>query len=91
MKVGSLVEFIGGKIKKGCEHRIKWMPIKGEIYTVRAISRLKEEGVKVLVEEGVVGYNGLGIETGCSINCFRELQPPMDLSELLEETVLQEL
>lgn len=96
MKIGSLVKCIY-QIKDGAisftQQRMidagYVSPKFGEIYAVRGFT--PSNGGLYLEElvnpplETVCGY----MEVGFSIRAFREVQPPMDLSELLQESLLQ--
>lgn len=93
MKVGSLVECIGEFERDSADIFFDILvPAKGGIYIVRTIENgrhYKDEifiRVEEIVNPKVCVHNGELIETQFSIKKFRELQPPMDLSELLEET-----
>jgi hypothetical protein len=92
MKVGSLIECIDNSAPlRG------WCcipPIKGTIYTVRAIFRALDPegdfGYAITTEEVKNTCNMYGNEWGWSIERFREIQPPLKISlkDLLEEPVL---
>jgi hypothetical protein len=85
MKVGSLVKCVK-KIEIHPENvkDIVWLPEVGGTYTVRDIG-----GKLIVLEEGVVGFDITrgGIEYGMATKNFREIQPPMDLTELLNECI----
>jgi len=86
MKVGSLVECVDDKYQQQDDKII--FPILGETYTIRAIDF--SEPVVVWLEEivnPVKTYREGLYEAAFDIDSFRELQPPLDLSELLEEKV----
>lgn len=96
MKVGSLVELVDDSFNE----RVKGIaclfygyvyPVKAEIYTIREIYETPY-GRGILLEEiknpEVVNAMGLS-EMGFTIERFRELQPPMDISELIEESIYQ--
>lgn len=95
MKIGSLVEYIGPQLYKAEKHMlplVNWFPDYNTSYVVRGFADCPVlKGTRIVyLEEGVIGYNE-GFEIGIGTEYYRELQPPMDLSELLEETLLQEL
>lgn len=91
MKVGSLVLLIKPfELLERKNHEIR--PEMGVIYTIREI-RSTARGVGITLEEIVNpmynyqdGYN----EVCFNIEKFREIQPPMDISELITETVPHE-
>jgi hypothetical protein len=91
MKVGSLVELIQNfkptSIVVAIENAIT-LPVKGEAYTVRAIVTRSGKAA-ILLEEiinpDIITSDGI-TEVGFCIKLFRELQPPMDLTELVEES-----
>lgn len=68
---------------------VKWLPVMGEIYTVRDLSEDACGSTKphLVLEEGVLGFY-MGKELAMPVELFRELLPPMDLSELVEEPEL---
>ena len=90
MKIGSLVECINDNWAPTivdpvfCAHII--FPIKGPIYVVRNIITDKD-GTGILLEEIVNPVekfpNGEIGEARWGVSRFRELQPPMDISELI--------
>lgn len=95
MKIGSLVECVNTG-KTGTSGDLSYTqkrtldagytyPKIGEIGTVRGFTR---NGKGLFLEEHInpVLYPG-GFEVGFTIHCFRELQPPMDLTELLTEQI----
>jgi hypothetical protein len=83
MKIGSLVECIDDNwdLRNG-----EKMPVKGEIYTVRAIVRWEGQvGLKLEeVVNPVMNYVDAVAECSFDARYFREIQPPMNISELLE-------
>lgn len=91
MKPGSLVELVK-PLPKPLPHLLAfviWLPVMGEVYTVRELSERATNSTKphLALEEGCVG-NYMGVELGLPVEFFRELLPPMDLSELLEQPEL---
>jgi hypothetical protein len=95
MRIGSLVECVSDitNIERSREFIRLFgyaIPEIGGIYTVRGFT--PEKGAAIYLEEIVnpkVPNDLYGmIEWGFNAKHFRELQPPMDLSELLEETQL---
>lgn len=88
MKVGSIVVVLPlPKVVESVAHLVKWLPVSDENtpYMVRSIFDDKNKDVLVTLEEGIVGYNTDGIEFGIPIEYFREILPPEDLTELIEE------
>lgn len=101
MKVGSLVVCI-----EKCETQGVWtmlggitiLPDEHTIYTIRDIIP-KHSGknfiytvdcVRLVEIINPVSPNAK-MEMAYDISCFREIQPPMDLSELIEETKIKEI
>jgi hypothetical protein len=89
MKVGSLVELMkdGWMDPNVKRYNIK-TPVTGIIYVVRDIERCRltlRMGLRLeeIVNEEISTLLGL-MEPTFSVERFREIQPPMDLSELLE-------
>lgn len=85
MKVGSLVEYTG----LGTPRQSFRAPIKGEVYTVRELFPSDLDGTMLLkIEEFSFGVCGCGCkkEIGATAKYFREVQPPMDLTKLIEQT-----
>lgn len=87
MKVGSLVECIGiAEYNRGYKPKI---PVVGLIYVVRGLCQDDFGNVGIYVEEIINPPhqfdNGL-LEPAFNISIFKELQPPLDLTELLKET-----
>lgn len=84
MKVGSLVECIANTSSFDCD-RNESVPKKGGIYTVRGIH---PDGDAIRLEEIVnrpIKYADEFGECYFLSSKFRELQPPMNVSELIEE------
>lgn len=88
MKVGSLV-VVKPLPKKGPDPSIipfiRWMPNDDEstIYTIRDI-----EDNSAVFEEGCIGHLPFNLgELSISVVYLREIQPPMDISELLADTI----
>lgn len=86
MKEGSLVECVESPIPSNYGET---MPVVGEIYTVREIySDGKDTAIRLVeIHNPVREYADGFIEVSFWVECFRELQPPMDLSELMEGVV----
>lgn len=72
---------------------IKWMPVcNGEDrYMVREISNHKTTGPLVYFEEGVIGVSTDGKEVGICIDYVKEVEPPLDIEELMMQTEFAEL
>lgn len=97
MKVGSLVECIDSIDYESrystylhtfkVARRMGYVfPKKGSIYTIREIIEDDpKELPSVLLEEIVNPIVAAGFEIGFDIKDFRELQPPMDLTVLMDE------
>lgn len=87
MKAGSLVEFLGAPIRnEQVRNIIEWLPEKGNLYVIRdiCINSSNTDDV-VLLEEGCSGIHPLSKkEIGFSTKYYREIQPPTDLTEILE-------
>lgn len=98
MKVGSLVERVPTTREISSSDRTQAdfvksqgyaFPIIGNIYTVRDIVHYPAHNRIGLLLEEIVNpkiWTGKGfVELGFDTCMFRELQPPMDLTELLQE------
>lgn len=91
MKVGSLVECVAINVDKNTEIAksiiktgLVTYPKVGGIYTIRAFPL--SDGVYLEEIDNSAAYK---IEPCFNIKMFRELQPPMDISELIEECQTQ--
>lgn len=82
MKIGSLVVVKTCYVDDSMKHLVKWMPIQDEetIYVVRDIPWA---GAAYL-EEGVIGFVPNDSEIGISFKVLIEVQPPMNLEEIME-------
>lgn len=76
--------------------QIKWMPVCDEntIYTIREVVKSWDPDIQgfticVLFEEGVIGIEQNGMEFAFPIAFCIEVQPPMDIKALLEETLCE--
>lgn len=92
MNIGSLVVTLPSVsiVQDWAKPLVKWLPAGDEetIYTIREILRDPyDNGECVRLEEGVIGYGPTGSELALDINDVREVQPPMDLSLLIEEVI----
>jgi len=93
MQPGSLVELVKDKwkVKNEMWFEVITFPVKGVIYTVREIVKTST-GTGLRLEE-IVNYDfqfADGFSEPCfSVENFRELQPPMDLTELIEESIIE--
>ena len=85
MKVGSLVLCIDD-INQSATEYLNGKLVKGEIYTVTGFDK---SWPAVFLEEKPIKRNGYEISHWA--RRFREVQPPMDLSELMEEPVYKEV
>lgn len=91
MKVGSLVVV---KPLPPAISLVVWEPKDDEstIYTIRGIVHCPVYIEDVaFFEEGVLGYNTMGEELGIPLEWLREIQPPQDLTELIEECLHMEV
>lgn len=90
MKPDSLVVVLPFPKDPNIMQYVKWLPVEDEetIYTVRSIE--EENGYeRILFNEGVIGHLPNEQEIGLYIKFVREVQPPMDLTEVLENTICQ--
>lgn len=90
MKVGSLVECVKrGEPNMKIDELGNIMPTVNEIYTVRSF--LTHKGRRGIRLEEIINkehqYDGYYGEVAFGESNFREIQQPMDLSEMLEETL----
>lgn len=90
MKVGSLVECIQdfssqAPLKEGSPI----VPIVGDIYTVFGLSPISDK--HIVLEECYAVSPVNGRPYAFPVSGFREIQPPMDLTELIEECQCIEL
>lgn len=76
MKRNSLVEYIGGQ----CEYGKTVFPLEEETPYVVSDVYISDK-----LNKAVLQLNEAG-ETAFIVEMFREIQPPMDLTELIEET-----
>lgn len=86
MKVGSLVECVKlPHVSEFAKKYVNWLPEVGITYTIRQILTDKNppESTVVYLDEGIMGHFQ-GLELGANIDYFREIQPPQDLTEILE-------
>ena len=96
MKVGSLVELVNDNWKYPHEEGITY-PVKRTIYTVREID-FSDIVIAIMLEEIINpkrpylinGKFDLG-EKGFIIERFRELQPPLDVSNIVQECLLESI
>lgn len=88
MKIGSLVECINDNWKRNDDDMHISFPIKGNLYTVRDIIDWGKGGIGIRLEE-IINSPDIYVEgvSECTFNIrlFKELQPPIDISELIEE------
>ncbi len=80
MKVGSLVECVGIKVRNPSRIWVYPVPVKNQIYTVRMIKYDSLNGATIVSLEEIVNpicYRD--IEYGYNIEDFREIQPPMEI------------
>lgn len=89
MQVGSIVVVIPGKIPKEFIPYVQWMPISDEKtpYMVRGFNKYISGDVGVLLEEGVIGYGYDGVELGMAQEHLREILPPEDITDQVEDLI----
>lgn len=87
MKVGSIVVVKPIPIGWALPF-VKWTPIQDEKtpYMVREVVN-GELGIGIYLEEGVIGYGPDDLELGIHVEYVREVLPPEDISELIEECI----
>jgi len=92
MKVGSIVVALTmPPLPDKSKPYVKWLPVQDEEtpYMVREI--FEDDEPLIRLEEGIVGYNPeTGVEYGLPMKYFREILPPEDISEVIEECMLSE-
>lgn len=84
MQVGSLVELVNDNWPIRQNNEI--FPVKGIIYTVRSLGIEGGIHLEEIVNQPnhyIQGY----AECEFKVSRFKELQPPIDISMLLEETI----
>lgn len=66
---------------------IKWVPVQDENtpYMVRQIRDEHEGEPGILFEEGVIGYTPKGVELGIKMSYVKEILPPEDIAEEVED------
>ena len=91
MKVGSIV-VVKPIPASSIDHLIKWKPIQDEEtpYMIRGIDTYNGEtsGERILCvifEEGIIGYHSDGLEIYLKKDYVREILPPENLEEFIEE------
>jgi hypothetical protein len=87
MQIGSLIECVqtANAFMRSLYYEVKYWPTVGNIYTVRGIIQ-NEGGVGIQIEEVVnPAYNYIeGTTEGAyDVKWFREVQPPMSISDHL--------
>ena len=93
MKPGTIVVVIPHDINPSMTRLgwIKWYPVMDEKtpYMIRSINTDPLFKTPVYYfEEGIIGYNPNNrLELGLNIECLRELLPPEDISEQIEEII----
>jgi len=89
MKVGGIVVCLPiGTIDSTQAGFIKWLPVqdKNTPYTIRGIDKSPISGRRgVTFEEGVIGHNKSGKELMFPIENIREILPPEDIAEEVED------
>lgn len=86
MRIGSLVVVKPIQVIN-LKHFVRWLPVMDErtVYTIRDIGPTWAS-----LEEGIIGYLGTK-EIVISQDHLIEIQPPMNLTELIKETEQLEL
>jgi len=91
MKVGSIVELVNDKNWKYLEEANDEYPVKGPHYTIRGIM-VFPNGIGITLEEIVnpkrMFKNGF-VEMHFDITRFRELLPPMDIEDVINEIMAE--
>lgn len=92
MQVGSLVRYVKIDPQYGAVPiaPVQWLPIIKHDYVIREMAPAKSHphNMLVVLEEGSLGYHPwTDEEFGMDAECFVELQPPMSVDFLLEESV----
>ena len=91
MKPGSIVVVLPFEPVDQYKPFIKWLPVADEKtpYMLRNVmpSEYDVSGIMCNFEEGVIGYDPLnpGVELCIGASKLRELLPPEDISEMIEE------
>lgn len=99
MKVGSLVERVGsGRMDSETINNLNILlsqgyvlPSLGGVYTIRGFLHSSNgDGIYLeeIVNPKICTHEGF-MEVAFHVSSFRELQPPMDISELIEECQTQ--
>jgi len=92
MKVGSIVVCLYVDASEDKDKDIKWLPVMDEKtpYMIRSIKNNCASGsIGVLFEEGVIGLLPSGSELQFPIEKVREILPPENISEQIEEFMKQ--
>lgn len=91
MKPGSLVVVKPFNTLEQVVPWVTWMPVNDEktIYTIREIVDCHDGTGKQVTaatfEEGIMGYNPLGVELALQIELLIEVQPPEEGENILEQ------
>lgn len=88
MQPGSIVVVKPFKVQKIALPYVEWLPIQDENtpYMIREIfSEFGQEFVRF--EEASIGRDTRGNELGLSINYVREILPPEDITEVIEDCI----
>lgn len=93
MKIGSIVELVNDNWDAHPFDHLNKYPVRGKVYTVRDI--LEVEGyICIRLEEVInptLSYGGIYFEFTFRMKRFRELLPPTDISELIEECLTEKV
>lgn len=93
MKEGSLVEYIGTE-KTKLENIIRY-PKKGDVLTIKCfLTGMSTSGVIIkgaCFEEYSIGCSPSGKEYGIALILLREILPPIDIEQYIEENTIKEL
>lgn len=68
--------------------KVKWLP-KGDKTTKYIIRDVQQTGKGhfVVFEDGIMGFNEDGRELALAIELVREVEPELDIAQLMEETM----
>lgn len=96
MKPGTIVVVLPlrHKISESAMSLVKWLPQDDEKtpYMIREEVLCPVSNSRTFyLEEGIIGYNCCGDELGLGIDDLRELLPPEDISEEIEEIMSEPL
>lgn len=92
MKVGSIVVVLPfkDKIDSSVISYVKWLPADDERtpYMIRDIEICNDGSMSAVFEEGIIGYIR-NKELSLAAEYIREIQPPEDITEIIEEALCE--